>query len=199
MANYEATKYDFDGANLTGIEGTATGTILPWSASSLPTGFLECAGAAVSRSTYSDLFGVVGTTYGVGDGSSTFNLPNLQDNIPMGKSGTKALASTGGANTVSASGTVGGTTANASLSEAQLAAHGHNTSSYPGPGPTSGGSISPSWLPTPNGRNPTSPTPWYGGPTGSGTGHSHNMSATFSGTATSVLQPYLTIIYIIKT
>jgi hypothetical protein len=31
MANYEATRYDFDGANLTGIEGTATGTILPWS------------------------------------------------------------------------------------------------------------------------------------------------------------------------
>ncbi len=37
MANYEATKYNFDGSDLTGIEGTATGTILPWSAASLPT------------------------------------------------------------------------------------------------------------------------------------------------------------------
>ena len=81
MSNYEATKYDFDGANLTGIEGTATGTIVEWSASSLPTGFLECAGAAVSRSTYSALFAIVGTTYGAGDGSSTFNLPNLADNV----------------------------------------------------------------------------------------------------------------------
>ena len=39
--------------------------------------FLECAGAAVSRTTYSALFAIVGTTYGAGDGSSTFNLPNL--------------------------------------------------------------------------------------------------------------------------
>jgi hypothetical protein len=63
MANYEATRYDFDGANLTGIEGTLTGTILPWSDSSIPTGFLECDGSAVSRSTYSGLFAVIGTTY----------------------------------------------------------------------------------------------------------------------------------------
>ena len=63
MANYEATKYDFSGSNLTGIEGTATGTILPWSTGSVPAGYLECAGAAVSRSTYSDLFGVISTTY----------------------------------------------------------------------------------------------------------------------------------------
>ena len=69
MSNYEATKYNFSGADLTGIEGTATGTILSWSDSSIPTGFLECTGAAVSRSTYSALFAVVGTTYGAGDGS----------------------------------------------------------------------------------------------------------------------------------
>ena len=119
MSNYEATKYDFDGANLTGIEGIPTATIVPWSSSSVPTGFLECNGAAVSRSTYSALFAIVGTTYGAGDGASTFNLPDLQDNVAMGKSGTKALASTGGANTV-AQGNVGGSTANATLSTAQL-------------------------------------------------------------------------------
>ena len=86
MANYEATKYDFSGANLTGIEGIPTATIVPWSASSVPTGFfLECNGQAVSRSTYSALFAIVGTTYGAGDGSSTFNVPNLQDNVAMGK------------------------------------------------------------------------------------------------------------------
>ena len=104
MANYEATKYDFSGANLTGIEGIPTATIVPWSDSSVPTGFLECNGAAVSRSTYSALFAIIGTTYGAGNGSTTFDLPDLQDNVAMGKSPSKALASTGGANTVTSTG-----------------------------------------------------------------------------------------------
>jgi microcystin-dependent protein len=50
----------------------------------VPQGFLECNGAAVSRSTYAQLFGRVGETYGPGDGSTTFNLPNLQDRAPVG-------------------------------------------------------------------------------------------------------------------
>ena len=192
MSNYEATKYDFDGANLTGIEGIPTATIVPWSSSSVPTGFLECNGAAVSRSTYSALFAIVGTTYGAGDGASTFNLPDLQDNVAIGKSGTKALASTGGANTVAASGTVGGSTANATLSTAQLASHSHNVGKGNNPAPfVNYGFV--------DGRGTSSPTFNNTQNTGSGTGHSHNMSATFSGTATSVVQPYLTIIYIIKT
>ena len=187
MANYEATKYNFNGSDLTGIEGTATGTILPWSASSLPTGFLECAGAAVSRSTYSALFAIVGTTYGAGDGSSTFNLPNLADNVPVGKSGTKALASTGGANTVSvtATGNVGGSTANATLTTAQLASHSHNKGVNTNA--VGGGNFATGASSTTTGNE------------GSGTGHSHNMSATFSGDSTSVLQPYIALIYIIKT
>ena len=188
MSNYEATKYDFSGANLTGIEGIPTATIVPWSDSSVPTGFLECNGAAVSRSTYSALFAIIGTTYGAGDGASTFNVPDLQDNVAMGKSGTKALASTGGANTVASTGNVGGSTANATLSTAQLASHSHSSGA--------------------NASGPTSPNPNPGsqkfnpgttGSTGSGTGHQHNMSATFSGDSTSVLQPYLTTLYIIKT
>ena len=125
MSNYEATKYDFNGSNLTGIEGIPTATIVPWTASSVPTGFLECNGAAVSRSTYSALFAVIASTYGGGDGSSTFNVPDLQNKVAVSKSNNKALASTGGADTVSVtpSGNVGGSTANASLSTAQLASH----------------------------------------------------------------------------
>lgn len=191
MANYEATKYDFDGANITGIEGIPTATIVPWSSASVPSGFLECDGSAVSRSTYSALFAIVGTTYGVGDGSTTFNVPDLADNVPVGKSNNKTLASTGGANTVAATGNVGGSTANATLSTAQLASHSH----------TQGFSvqrIGVSFDPNPyyngNGGNSTNT-----GGVGSGSGHSHNMSATFSGDSTSVVQPYLTIIYIIKT
>jgi len=189
MANYEATKYDFDGANLTGIEGIPTATIVPWSDSSIPSGFLECNGAAVSRSTYADLFAIVGTTYGAGDGSTTFNVPDLQDNVPVGKSGTKNLGSTGGANTVTPTGNVGGSTANATLSTAQLASHSHTINK--------GGSLNP------NGGNVHGADQFSASSTssnaGSGGGHSHNMSANFTGDAASVLQPYLTIIYIIKT
>lgn len=162
---------------------------MPWSSASVPSGFLECNGAAVSRSTYSALFAIVGTTYGAGDGASTFNVPDLQDNVAIGKSGTKALASTGGANTVAASGTVGGSTANATLSTSQLASHSH-----PGGG-NAGNSYESANFPGSNRFF----NPGGTGSTGSGTGHSHNMSATFTGSATSVVQPYLTIIYIIKT
>ncbi len=194
MSNYEATKYDFSGANLTGIEGIPTATIVPWSSASVPTGFLECNGQAVSRSTYSALFAIVGTTYGAGDGSSTFLVPDLQNNVAVGKSNNKSLASTGGANTVSSTGNVGGSTANATLSTAQLASHNHNTPTQ-NQGPQNNTSKPNALGTTPGGNSPTMTI----NSTGSGTGHSHNMSATFSGDATSVLQPYLTIIYIIKT
>jgi microcystin-dependent protein len=189
MANYEATKYDFDGANLTGIEGIPTATIVPWSSASVPSGFLECAGADVSRTTYSALFAIIGTTYGAGDGSTTFGLPDLQDNTPVGKSGTKSLGSTGGANTVAATGNVGGSTANASLTIGQLASHQHDI--------LGGNSAGSSFIKLNSASGPTTTPTYYA--TGSGDGHSHNMSATFSGDATSVLQPYLTLIYIIKT
>jgi microcystin-dependent protein len=187
MSNYEATRYDFDGANITGIEGIPTATIIPWSDSSVPSGFLECNGANVSRSTYSALFAIISTTYGAGDGATTFGLPDLQDNVPVGKSGTKNLGSTGGANTVAASGTVSGTTANATLSTAQLASHSH---SFAGQKNGSGSQLE---LPKFGGSPKTT------GSTGGGQGHAHNLSATFSGTASSVVQPYLTLIYIIKT
>jgi microcystin-dependent protein len=186
MSNYEATKYDFDGSALTGIEGIPTGTIVPWSAAGIATGFLECNGTAVSRTTYAALFAIVSTTYGVGDGATTFNLPDLQDNVAVSKSGTKALATTGGANTVTSTGNVGGSTANATLSTAQLASHTHNAAN------AGGGHNNNSWAPNNLASGGAS------GAAGSGTGHAHNMSATFSGDATAVLQPYLTLVYIIK-
>ena len=192
MANYEATKYDFDGANLTGIEGIPTATIVPWSSASVPSGFLECNGQAVSRTTYADLFAIVSTTYGTGDGSTTFNVPDLQDNVAVGKSNNKALASTGGANTVSvvASGNISGSTANATLSTPQLASHQH---------PNGGTNNSPVGSGSDAGSSKASAA--NTGNAGGGGGHSHNMSANFSGDTAnpSVLQPYLTIIYIIKT
>lgn len=63
-------------------------------------GWLNCDGTAVSRSTYSALFAVLDTTWGSGNGSTTFNLPDMRDFLPMGVSGTKAIGSTGGNATV---------------------------------------------------------------------------------------------------
>ena len=62
----------------TSLATSPVGTMLDWPVtSSYPTGFLRADGSAVSRTSYADLFSLIGTTYGVGDGSTTFNLPNL--------------------------------------------------------------------------------------------------------------------------
>lgn len=60
------------------------GVINTYAGSTAPNGWLICDGSAISRSTYADLFEVIGTTYGTGDGETTFNLPNLQRRIPVG-------------------------------------------------------------------------------------------------------------------
>jgi microcystin-dependent protein len=77
-----------------------SGAITAYGAGSAPSGWLLCDGTAINRTTYATLFGIIGTTYGVGDGSTTFNIPNLQQRFPLGKaaSGTGAtLGGTGGA------------------------------------------------------------------------------------------------------
>jgi microcystin-dependent protein len=61
------------------------GVVLPYGGASAPTGFLLCDGAAVSRSTYAALFTAIGTAYGVGDGSTTFNVPDTRGRMPVGK------------------------------------------------------------------------------------------------------------------
>ena len=187
MANYEATRYNFDGGNLSDVEGVNTGIVIPWSSASVPSGFLECNGAAVSRTTYSALFAVVGTTWGAGDGSTTFNLPDLEDSCCQNESPTKTFATTGGANTVAVTGNITGNTGSTSIDIPTLAAHSHQDASRNMAMTTfSGGNGVP-------GVGPQS------GSTGGGGGHSHPFSGTFNGDSKSTLQPYLAIMYIIKT
>ncbi len=133
-------------ANLQDITNRSeVGTIKPWGKTTAPNGYLLCDGTAVSRTTYAELFVVLSTTYGVGDGSSTFNVPQLQGKTPQGYDGnTYNLAATGGANTVTVAVTnnqavssvtntvtnnqavtVTGSISNTSVTEAQLASHGH--------------------------------------------------------------------------
>ena len=74
-----------DGSTAGGIELMPAGTIVAFGAASIPTGWLACNDAAVSRSTYARLFAVVGTNFGAGNGSTTFNVPDLRDRVPLGK------------------------------------------------------------------------------------------------------------------
>ena len=67
--------------------GLPTGTIITWAANNVPDGYLLCNGAAISRATYARLFNVIGTTWGAGDGNTTFNLPNLIDRLPVMRTG----------------------------------------------------------------------------------------------------------------
>lgn len=60
------------------------GVVLPFAGASAPTGYLACDGSAVSRSTYADLFAVIGAGFGQGDGSTTFNLPDLRGRFLRG-------------------------------------------------------------------------------------------------------------------
>lgn len=89
------------------------GVVITYAGSTAPEGWLLCDGSAVSRDTYATLFDVIGTTYGVGDGSTTFNVPDLSGRVVIGVSGTHALASTGGAETVT-------------LETANLPSHNHS-------------------------------------------------------------------------
>lgn len=80
-------------------DGLAVGFMRYYPVASVPTKWLRMDGSAISRTTYATLFSLIGTTYGVGDGSTTFNLPDFRDKLSMGYSGTKALGSTAGSDT----------------------------------------------------------------------------------------------------
>lgn len=97
------------------------GTIIDFGGSAAPSGFLSCDGSAISRTTYSRLFSAIGTTWGAGDGSTTFNLPNLQRKATIGAGGT---AVSGPANTVGATGGEEKHT----LATGELPAHNHGVS-----------------------------------------------------------------------
>lgn len=93
-----------------------SGALMPFAGSTAPTGYLICDGSAVSRTTYGDLWTLLGTTYGSGDGSTTFNLPNLKGKTIVGRdsadSDFDALGETRGTKTET-------------LTSAQIPAHSH--------------------------------------------------------------------------
>jgi len=136
-----------------------------------PTGWLLCDGTAVSRSTYATLFGIIGTTYGAGDTTSTFNLPDLRGRAPIG-------VGTGAGLTARALGETVGTETHV-LTTAQIPDHSHGGQIVFGTG--SGGTSAV----VASGNNPTS-QPTTGGVTGTNGGAHPNM------------QPSLAVNFIIK-
>jgi len=178
---------------------TPAGMIAGYAGSSAPTGWLLCDGATVSRSTYATLFAAIGTTYGAGDGSTTFVLPNLKGRVPVGYTSSdanfNAMGKTGGENTHV-------------LTEAELASHYHSGStSAPGDhqhaSNTSGQTVFTAGstnTTTDNRAGGFQQITWGNTVTGGGGNHSHtfNTDAHGSGSAHNNLQPYITINYIVK-
>lgn len=149
-----------------------SGSGMMWFGSAVPGGWLLCDGSAVSRTTYAELFAVIGTTYGSGDGSTTFNLPDLENKFGLGASAVNARGTTGGA-------------AEHTLTVAQLPAHDHPV--WDGDFRVSSGANTNNWhfAPTGDQFSGTATAPRTGD---SGSGDPHNN-----------MPPYLAINYIIKT
>jgi microcystin-dependent protein len=111
------------------VGAVPAGAVMPFAGASAPAGWLLCFGQNVSRSQYGELFAVLGTTYGSGDGSTTFGLPDLRGRVVagvdnMGGSAASRLTSTtitGGADAV---GEVGGGQTH-TLTTAQIPSHTH--------------------------------------------------------------------------
>ena len=161
------------------------GSLMMWPTATPPTDWLICNGTAISRTGYPSLYAVIGTTFGIGDGSTTFNLPDYRNRMAIGSGTTSALAGTGGSNdAIVVSHTHTGTT------NGQSADHSHTTAF--------GGFL------TPGGGSGS----YVGGGSGSsltntnGVSNDHNHSFTTASSGSSGtnanLPPYLGINFIIK-
>ena len=160
-----------------------TGTVMSWSNSTIPSGFLECDGSAVSRTTYADLFAVISTDYGTGDGSTTFNLPNLQDKTMVGASSGKAYSTTGGAESVTPTGSV--TVDNHTLTTSEIPSHDHNVYQH------AGRHLSSATQGAGAGDSGTTVEAALTANRGGGGSHNHG--------SVSVMQPYMALKFMIKT
>lgn len=142
-----------------------------WAGGSPPTGWQICYGQALSRTTYSELFAVIGTDYGSGDGSTTFNAPNFEGRVPVGVDFTQGefepMGKTGGSKTHQ-------------LTTAEMPAHVHSNRAV-------------NWNVTPAGSGT------YAAFNSAVAQNSEDTGSTGGGGHHNNLQPYLTVRFIIKT
>jgi microcystin-dependent protein len=173
------------GTNTTQLATTAfvqannapTGVLMMWPTASAPTGYLLCDGTAVSRTTYAALFSLVGVTFGSGDGSTTFNVPNYTNRMPYGTT----VGATGGSVTTTIS------QANIPNYNLTVTDPGH-AHSYTAPSlsPNNAAGSIPDYIRTTTGTTNTATT-------------GITVASGGSGTAMTTISPYLGINFIIKT
>lgn len=170
-------------------QAVPSGALMPYVANAAPSGWLLCDGSAVSRATYAGLFAVCGTAYGAGDGSTTFNLPDLRGRVALGRDnmgGTSAnrvtdteadtLGGTNGAESFS------GNTGGHALTIDEMPDHDHSL-------PANVGKDTDAKVGSDGLQQGGSTTT---GSTGGGAEHDHTVDL-------NLMNPYLTLSYIIKT
>lgn len=213
----------------TTLDSTPTGAITMYGGATAPTDWLLCDGSAVSRTTYSALFTAISTTYGVGDGSTTFNLPDLKGKFPVGLNSTDedfdALGETGGAKTKTiaqanlpnistGAGTAHTHTQNAHTHTQDAHthtqnAHGHRAQysafitsggAYHGSDSTSGSyKATGTWIENATATNQNTTATNQNTTATNQNESTHTHSLGGSGTALNVVNPYIVVNYIIKT
>jgi microcystin-dependent protein len=192
-----ASALNISGSNA--IPNAPIGSVIQFTGTAAPTGWLICDGGAISRTTYSALFTVIGTTYGSGNTTTTFNIPDLRTRVPVGlnASGTfSTLGASGGAETVT-------------LIESQIPAHSHFTVfnsylssgvGYPIPMGASGSGVSDGRInPIAGGADTNGNTDRYRLVGSSNDANVGPASTTGGGGSHNNLQPYIVVNYIIFT
>jgi microcystin-dependent protein len=165
---------DITAASVPGSPSFApVGSVMQFAGAAAPSYWLLCDGAAISRTAYPDLFTIIGTTYGAGDGSTTFNLPNLKGRVPVGRDAAQTE--------FDVLGETGGEKAHV-LTIAELAAHNHSYSNAWTNAPGDGGSD----------------INRYHVAVGIANDHGLGTANNGSGTAHNNLQPYIALNYIIR-
>lgn len=177
------------------------GLVQGYAGASAPAGWLLCDGSQVSRTTYAALYAVTGDTYGAGDGSTTFNLPDLRGRVPMGADGSAdrlpsndALGNAAGQAAVNLAHTH--PTGNCTLTVNQIPAHSHqqrfnSNQTATGGGWNVGGMSS-------SGGDSAGLAQQFTVSVGGGQAHNHGDTSSGLSSTQSVLNPYQVINYIIK-